>query len=173
MHLGALKAFDECGDECGVAAVLEALAGLSIAQELGPHAARLLGAASAMRQAAGCLRSPLDEGRYAEDVALARAALSVKQFDQEWARGAALSRADALTLAVRSRGGRRRAAAYSALTPTEQRVSKLVAERLTNHETAERLFISRRTAEGHVARVFAKLGVTSRRQFRDLMAETE
>jgi hypothetical protein len=43
-----------------------------------------------------------------------------------------------------------------------------VAERLTNPEIAERMFISRRTVQTHVSHALAKLGVTTRR---DLAAE--
>ncbi|AQA21129.1 bacterial regulatory, luxR family protein [Rhodococcus sp. MTM3W5.2] len=40
----------------------------------------------------------------------------------------------------------------------------LVAEGLTNSAIAARLVISKRTAEGHVERILAKLGFTSRAQ---------
>lgn len=61
------------------------------------------------------------------------------------------------------RGPRRRpATGWDSLTPTELSVATLVADGLIYREIAERLFISRRTVETHVAHMFAKLGVKSR-----------
>lgn len=48
------------------------------------------------------------------------------------------------------------------LSRREQEVLALVAEGLTNAQIAERLYISRKTAEHHVGRVLTKLGVRSR-----------
>jgi ATP/maltotriose-dependent transcriptional regulator MalT len=55
-----------------------------------------------------------------------------------------------------------RAPAPGELTPSEQRVAALVAEGKTNREVATVLYLSVRTVEGHLSRIYAKLGVRSR-----------
>lgn len=53
---------------------------------------------------------------------------------------------------------------WPSLTPTERTVAALVAEGLSNPQIGERLFISRRTVQAHLAHMFAKLGISSRAQ---------
>ena len=55
-----------------------------------------------------------------------------------------------------------RAPTQGALTPAESRIAALVAEGKTNREVAAALFLSERTVEGHLSRVYGKLGVRSR-----------
>ena len=52
----------------------------------------------------------------------------------------------------------------SALTRREREVAALVAEGLTNRDIAQRLFISERTADGHLEHIREKLGFSSRAQ---------
>ncbi len=60
---------------------------------------------------------------------------------------------------------------WALLTPTEKRVVALVADGLIYRDVAEQLFVSRRTVETHVANVFRKLGINSRRELADLYAQ--
>lgn len=50
------------------------------------------------------------------------------------------------------------------LTPKEMQIVRLVREGLTNPQIGTRLFISPRTVEWHLRKIFGKLGVTSRKQ---------
>jgi DNA-binding CsgD family transcriptional regulator len=56
-------------------------------------------------------------------------------------------------------GGRTRS---GGLTPTEERVAGLVAEGRSNKEVAEALFVSVRTVEANLTRIYSKLGIRSR-----------
>ncbi|NMO55523.1 helix-turn-helix transcriptional regulator [Actinoplanes sp. TBRC 11911] len=54
------------------------------------------------------------------------------------------------------------------LTAQETQIVRLTREGLSNVEIAARLFISPRTVEWHLSKIFSKLGMTSRRQLRNL-----
>ncbi|GAA1236571.1 helix-turn-helix transcriptional regulator [Pseudonocardia alaniniphila] len=52
------------------------------------------------------------------------------------------------------------------LTTQETQIAHLVRQGLTNPEIAARLFLSPRTVEWHIRKIFSKLNITSRRQLR-------
>jgi DNA-binding CsgD family transcriptional regulator len=85
-----------------------------------------------------------------------------------------LARAEAVQRAAGIRRGRRGTRrrpqhGWSSLTASEQTVARLVAEGLSNPQIGERLYVSRRTVQTHLAHVFTKLDISSRSQ---LAAET-
>jgi DNA-binding CsgD family transcriptional regulator len=58
---------------------------------------------------------------------------------------------------------------WGSVTAKESEIALLVTEGLTNPEIAKRLYVSPRTVETHVAHLFRKLGVRSRRELRAAM----
>jgi DNA-binding CsgD family transcriptional regulator/tetratricopeptide (TPR) repeat protein len=73
-----------------------------------------------------------------------------------------LSGSPARTAPPAARGAVDTVADWDSLTPSEVRVVRLVAEGLTNRETAQRLAVSAHTVDSHLRRAFAKLGVSRR-----------
>jgi ATP/maltotriose-dependent transcriptional regulator MalT len=55
------------------------------------------------------------------------------------------------------------------LTPQERQIAVLARDGLSNSEIGSRLFISPRTVEWHLRKVFAKLGIKSRMSLRDAL----
>lgn len=72
--------------------------------------------------------------------------------------------------ATGERARKRTAGTRDALTAQEAQVALLAAAGHTNTEIGARLFISPRTAEYHLHKVFSKLGISSRRQLRHHLA---
>ena len=80
-----------------------------------------------------------------------------------------LARVEAVLRSAGMRRGRRGPRSrpqtgWRSLTPTERTVADLVAEGLSNPQIGERLYISRRTVQTHLAHVFTKLDLTTRAQ---------
>lgn len=145
--------------------LLECLARL--VGDAGSHleAARLFGAAHAVRQRTGIVRFRVYDADYAVSVEATRKALTEKEFDTAWDAGTALSTDEAIAYARRGRGERKRPpSGWDSLTPTEHDVVHLVREGLGNKDIGDRLFISPRTVQTHLTHVYAKLGLTSRMQ---------
>jgi DNA-binding CsgD family transcriptional regulator len=71
-------------------------------------------------------------------------------------------------------GGRPRRLALTgleALTPSELRVAQMVASGLSNREVAEALFVTVKAVEAHLGKVYRKLGISSRLELGDALAE--
>ena len=54
----------------------------------------------------------------------------------------------------------------------ELQIAEMAATGLSNREIGQKLYLSHRTVESHLYRIFPKLGVTSRSQLRLALAET-
>ncbi|WP_345762373.1 ATP-binding protein [Diaminobutyricibacter sp. McL0608] len=156
-------------DPIGVGVVEELLASVALRLQDYRRAATLLGTTHFVPNPAGALASayPGSVSIRAEIESEARRMLGAQTYDSAFARGRSLTFAEGIAYAldaplpVRSAS---RPGATGVLTARESQVASLVGQGLTDKDIADRLVISRRTAEGHVANSLAKLGFTSRTQ---------
>ncbi|PPK68386.1 LuxR C-terminal-related transcriptional regulator [Actinokineospora auranticolor] len=174
----ALAGLDRCdeamalADAAVAAAPRSAYAHLARAQVLG----RLGRADEARAEAVAALRAgPLDQARARELLAehlategeLTAARAELGRAKEGYAATAATwlttrLRTTETRVGARAPRPRRPHGTVEALSGRELEIAELVATGLTNREVATRLVLSRKTVEGHLARVFTKLGVKSR-----------
>jgi predicted ATPase/DNA-binding CsgD family transcriptional regulator len=145
------------------------LAGLAaiLAQRDPAAAARLLGAAEALRERSGMTGWPTEIARDERTEALVRAALGDETFGVERENGRAMSLAETVDLATTVAAGSPQAswqppASPEGLTTRELDVLRLVVGGRSDRQIADELFISPRTASKHVANILAKLDVATR-----------
>jgi non-specific serine/threonine protein kinase len=100
LYAESLTLFQLVADRVGVAYCLEELAGAIRAQGRDECAARLCGAAAALRGSSGAPPWPADRARYDDTVAAARQALGEGRFAAAWAAGEALPLGQAIAEAL-------------------------------------------------------------------------
>ena len=166
-----LAPFTEVGDRRIIALALDGVAGLAIAWGQPERAARLFGAAAALREASGLPVEPAFRAAHTRDVAAARAALGEVAFSAGLATGAALPLPVAVAEVMATASPASGAVPASPppnqadllnLTPRESEVLRLLAKGLSDREIAAALSISERTAGNHVQHVMEKINVDSR-----------
>jgi non-specific serine/threonine protein kinase len=158
------------GGAGGIPKRLEALATVAAGTGQGAagarRAARLLGAAAALRQTSGAPLPPVDRPSHEAALQAARAALGVRAFAAAWASGQALSLEEAVAEALADdvptaadSGPSSRTAgplAPGGLTPREVEVLRKLAQGATDRMIASQLSISVKTVNKHVASILGK-----------------
>jgi predicted ATPase/DNA-binding CsgD family transcriptional regulator len=140
------------------------------------RAARLLGAAEAVRTQVGANMVPFLGALAAKGQESAEAALGTSRFAAEFDAGLHLDLDVAIRLALgqaaQETGAAASTAAPDALGKREAEVAALIADGLTNRQIGARLFISERTVDSHVRSILTKLGFTSRAQIAGWIASS-
>ena len=158
----------ELADRMGIAVGLDSLGRVATAQGRGDRAALLLGAAESIWDVVGMSETgnPFAFAPSRSDgLQQARDLLGKQRFRDLFRRGSQLSLDDMIALALETTADAAPLPAPvepSPLTRRELEIADLVADGLSNPDIAARLFISVRTAQGHVENILRKLGFNSR-----------
>jgi DNA-binding CsgD family transcriptional regulator len=154
-----------------LARALTGLAGAAKVAHDHEKAARLLGAAQAVRDRNATRELLPWRAVFDPDVAVVRTALGDEAFAAAWAAGRAMSLGEVTAYALSDAGYActpdhkqvsMKKAAPGRLTQREQEVAALLAKGSSNREIAATLIIANSTAERHVANILNKLGLGSR-----------
>jgi serine/threonine-protein kinase PknK len=163
----------ELGDKMHTSESLEGLACISAAEGDAKRAARLFGAAQALREVVGYQHHPEDDAWRAPYLATARSRLDEASWEEAWAAGQAMSMEQAIVYALSEQKPVTPPSPESeppssdeppSLTRREKEVTILVARGLTNRRIASELFLSEHTVHHHVTNILKKLNLSSRQQ---------
>ncbi|MGH9287232.1 MAG: helix-turn-helix transcriptional regulator [Acidimicrobiales bacterium] len=105
--------------------------------------------------------------------ALSRSLVLFAETGAAWDAGRVRGRLRALGVRRRLVATHRPDHGWAALTDSELAVARLVAGGMTNREVAARLFVSPHTVSGHLRHVFTKLGITSRVELANHVAQAD
>ena len=132
------------------------------------RAVTLAAAAEAACAAIPAVPAPPLRQRHDAALAAARSALPAAEYRAAFAKGTALTQAEAIAFALEEAMSRpddaRAGPGPGQLTPRERDVAALVAQGMSNSQIAATLVISPRTVETHVQHIMDKLGCGSRAQ---------
>ncbi len=162
-----------------VGRTLNGVATLAAATGQAERAARLFAAAAADHDAIGSKPALPERTLFEQATTSVRERLGADDFEAAWTAGAVMTPAEAradveaiLALSEPRPALPADPVAALSLTARELEVLRLLADKLSDKEIGAALYVSHRTAMGHVANIFRKLGVSSRadavQQARDL-----
>jgi len=174
LYQDTLVLLRENGNEEFIPACLEGLADITGAQGEPVWAARLWGAAGALREALGTPLPPVARADYERAVAAARTTSGERAFAAAWTEGRSMSPEQALAArgpmtvsmpipaSLPSPPPTKISSYPASLTAREVEVLRLVAQGMTNEQMATQLVISPRTVNTHLTSIFGKIGVSTR-----------
>jgi DNA-binding CsgD family transcriptional regulator/tetratricopeptide (TPR) repeat protein len=159
----------ELGDPMIASESLEGLACVAGTRGEAEQAARLFGAAEALREAVGYQwHTPEEDALREPYLAAARSQLDEATWEAAWAQGKTMGLEEVIEWALSVEEpstatlSSSRSEHPAGLTSREIEVLGLVAAGMTSAQIAKELFLSPRTVEAHLASIYHKLGVTSR-----------
>jgi predicted ATPase/DNA-binding SARP family transcriptional activator/DNA-binding CsgD family transcriptional regulator/Flp pilus assembly protein TadD len=174
----SLKFLQKAQDKQHIADCLEIMAGAAGAQGSAKRAARLWGAAAALREEIGVPLQP--EVRKLLDPYLERARSSLGElaWQATLAEGRAMMPKQAIEYslsveepALPSPATHRLGRGSAVLTPRKEEVAVLVSRGLTNRQIASELSISEHTVATHITKILKRLGLNSRSRLSAWVAE--
>ena len=163
----------------GLGSLAEVLANIEVARGHDERAATLLGGADAIWHSISYRHSVPNQRDHDQVRADTRGLdLAKRATTRDYGAGLAMDRSEVVDYAL---GGTSRPPDQdeaherpsAALSPREMEVARLMADGVSNAQTAAQLFIGERTVESHVASIFNKLGVDSRVQVARWVASLE
>jgi predicted ATPase/DNA-binding NarL/FixJ family response regulator len=162
----ALRIYTDVNDPRGIAQCLEALAHVASERAHYESAARLIGAAAALRERVAARQSDTEQARSSAVERVLARALGTQDADTLIHTGRTMpvqQAADlAIAVALGSAPGDTDRSHQVPLTPRERQVAALVASGRTNRQIGRVLGISEKTAEVHLHHVMSKLDARSR-----------
>jgi predicted ATPase/DNA-binding CsgD family transcriptional regulator len=163
----------ELGDKMAASGYLDGLACVAGTEGGAERAARLFGAAEALREAVGWPLNPEEEALKEPYLRTARSQFEEGSWEVAWAEGRAMSMEQAIDYALSEEkpatppspeSERPSSNEHPTLTAREKEVAVLLTRGLTNRQIASELVLSEHTVHHHVTNILKKLNLSSRQQ---------